>query len=446
MTGSLQLVRAANELLDSIDEKGERRPERLEELSELRAQMLLAGFNAPFSALMAASRDEMDEASADDMADVRKHMREVRYIASLKRFTLNRVRVASAAHRLADALADSGRSALIPLLPLGGSYRQALLEGGETAVEAYRKLMALFDQRSFSVRSASAVVNVVQDGEEVERTVDLEAGGDAKKTVARIFGEGATIRQVVLKKKASGLIKNHSTRVALFTLAARLGAREARAWTETQISGDDALARYNAILRKNGLTPNAVLTDSERFEKVKAEAHKAGFLTRNKAGDWVMDEEFEARLHRLRAQARRMAMERADLEVYRLLQWYYACFHAEGRKAYASMPAVLAEPSEAQLAVLNDLKPGHYPLSHPPRVLRAKMEFEAQAPPLPPREWGAAFVCLRAGLEPKWAEDELGVEAAKVASAMPLVKSLSEKPEGRAGAFVAELKKGKKKE
>lgn len=443
MTDSPRFLAEVNNYLDEIDDSGSFQPERLEKLEDYKTEMLGMGFNAPFSALMAATRDELGESGADEWRDLRKQVWEIRYLASLKHFSLNRVRVAAAAHRLAGALRDFGKPERISLLPLGGAYRKMLFEqGGEPAIEAYRKLLAIFEQRKFAVRGASAVIRIVQDGEEVERTVELSAGADAKATAARLFGKGARVQSVTLGKKSRGLIRNFSTKVALFTAAALEGAAEAKAASEAEEAGDARLARYNDILRKNGLTPDVLLTETEQFEKVKEEAARAGFLKKEK-GAWEMEEEMAARLLARRRMKRRRAMEKADEIVYRLLLRYYICHNAEGRKAYGAMPGVLAEPDEERLSVLADLQPAHDGGMQMVRAVAAKLEMEKNAPPLPPRAWGPAFVCLRAGLEPSWAAAHLGADESEVRGAMALVKTLMENPGGRAGEFMSELKKRK---
>ncbi|MDE1798184.1 MAG: DUF530 family protein [Candidatus Micrarchaeota archaeon] len=442
MSESLRFLSEVNAYLDSIDEAGDFRAERLEKLLEYKTEMLAFGFNAPFSAMMAQAKEELDEPTADENTDLRKQSQRARYVASLKKFSLNRVRVACAAHQVARALTDRARPELVALLPLGGSYRRALFAGGEAAVEAYRKLISLLQQRRFNVQGASAVVSLVQDGQEVERSIELGEGVDAKAQIKKMFGAGAQVKNVMLKRKSVALIKNYSTKVALFTVAALDGAHLAKQWMDEEEAKDERLVKYNSILRKHGLSPDVVLVETERFENVKKEAQEAGFLTRVK-GEWKMEEGFISLLHSRRARRRRLAMDRADGLVYSLLQWYYIVFNSDARKAYGAMPSVLAEPDEEQLSVLTDLAPSGYPLAHGAKVIHAKLVFEKAAPPLPSRAWGPAFVCVRGQLPASWAATEFGVKEEEIAKAMPMVKSLVEKPTGRGAAFIADLKKGK---
>src|ERR1035437_4066487 len=117
MSESLRFLSEVNNYLDSIDEAGDFRAERLEKLQAYKTEMLAFGFNAPFSAMMAQAKEELDEPTPDDVQDLRKQSSRARYIASLKKFSLNRVRVACAAHQLARALLDRKRPELVALLP-----------------------------------------------------------------------------------------------------------------------------------------------------------------------------------------------------------------------------------------------------------------------------------------------------------------------------------------
>ncbi len=438
----LPLIREANEFLDAIDENGSSEG-NVRLLEDYRSKMLLLGFNAPFAALMAQSRSESEEADATEMEDQRKQMKQIRYVASLKKSALNRARVALAAHRLQAALKEAGQDELAAHLPLGGSHLKLLTAGGDHAAEAYRKLMMLFERRSFSLKGASVTIKFEQDGETMERTLSLDAGADAKAAVRKIFGSGVKVSDILIRKKSAGLIKNHSARVALFTAAAVAGSLEGRRQLREQEKTDPRVGQYNSLLRAHGLVPDSTLLKTERFADVKTEAMGAGFLKKVK-GEWAGDDEFEAALARRRAQHKHVALSVSCLGVLRLLQWYYVSLASDARQSLGAMPSVLADPTEAQLAVLNDLKPADYPIAHPPRVIAAKLSMEKLAPPLPSRAWGPAFLSLRSGAPLKWVCAELHAREKEAADALPLVRALIQKPEGRGAKFLGALKNNEK--
>jgi len=438
MAESLHLVSDANNFLDSISKKKGDAAGRLEKLNEFKAQMIAHGFSAPFGAVMASVR-AADKPGADEIADQKKHASYMRYIAKLKKFTLNRVRVAIAAHKLAQALEDAGMGKMAMFLPFGGEYRKMLTEEGEYAAEGYKSLLSRFEQKRYPMKSASALISLMQDGQEVERTVQIDASKNAAQTIENMFGKSAKVKDVRLGRKAAGLIKNYSTKVALFSAACIHASKKAREEAEKEEGENAALAKYNKILREGGLCADCTITHAERFEDVKKRMEKEGFVQKIGA-EMIMDAEFEALLHRRRAQKRKEAMQSAAFFVYKVLSWYYVCMHEAARKAYSALPSVLAEPGEAHLSVMEELVPPEYAIAHPAKTIWHKIKMEENAPPLSSSAWGPALVCIKEGVDASFAAKEFNVPRQEVEGAIGIMKSLIEKPQGRGAKFLKKLK------
>ena len=452
MSDSLSFVAEVNRYLDSVDEQGTLDEGRMARLEEYKAGMLERGFNAPFLAMLAQTRAEMEEEAAADAQDRSRQLKRLRYIASLKRFTFNRLRVALATHKLAGALRESGQGALIPCLPLGGSYVKALSNAGEMAAEAYHYLMGLFLPRRFSIAGASALIKAAAGEKTEEKEVDLGESENPSEDLRALLGKTKGVKEVAIAQKPKGLIRNHSTRVALFTAASIAAEKEAREIMKEEMEKDagpqtganaDAgrrLKDYNALLHKNNIVPDVPLPALEGMEKLAEEAVAGGFA-RRVHGQIVMDEELELALHKRRARYRHLCIEGAGRRVFGLLVWYYVCLHAQGRKDYGSMPAVLAEPDEKLLHMLHELQPAGDPLKHPDRLLMQKLQLEGRAPPLPSRAWGPAFIALKTGQDAAWAAKYFAADEAAISQAIPIVKSLLARPGGRGAKFLQELKK-----
>ena len=437
MTDSLELVAEVNEFLDTIDESGKFEPKRQSKLEAYKTAMLEAGFNAPFSAMIAQARDlGDDEESADDTQDRSKQVKRMRYIASLKKFTLNRLRVALASHRLEQALRESGRGELAEDLPFGGAYVKEMSKGGEMALEGYQYVMGLFQPKRFQLTGASAIIKTEKDK---PQTLELDEE-DVAANLKALAGKGK-IKDIIISTQKQSLIKNHSTRVALFVMAALAGERRARAIMLDDEKKDAQVSGYNKLLHAHGIVMDShIISEDDRFLALQKSAVDAGYAKKVK-GNLVMDEELELKLFKRRQKHRRAAVDEAGAIVYRLLQWYYTCMHADARKSYGAMPAVLAEPNEEQLSVLNPLQPKKHGLSNPSKILFEKIRMEAKNPPLPAQVWGPAFLAWRAHLDAKWAATEFGVDEKAVADALPIVKSLGEQPAGRGSKFLESLKK-----
>ncbi|VVB57300.1 Uncharacterised protein [uncultured archaeon] len=440
MSDSLRLVAEVNGFLDSIDEQGRIDADRVPQLEAYKAEMLERGFGAPFLAMVAQARAELEDETADDMKDRSRQLKRLRYVASLKKFTLNRLRVSLAAHRLAQAMQESGRANMAEYLPRGGSYVKALSDGGEMAAEAYHYLMSLFLPRRFSISAASAVIKAVSGGQEEHKEVDLSNSEDAAHDLKELLGKTKGVREIAIAQKPKGLIRNHSTRVALFTAAAVGAEKKARQKMKEEEGTDAKLVAYNDLLRKHGIVPDVPVTALEGMEALRQEALAGGFAQKVH-GELLMEEELELALHKRRAKYRRLCIDGAGETVYGLLTWYYVCFHAQGRKSYGAMPAVNAEPDEQLLHVMHELQPAQDALKHPDRMLAQKMALEARAPPLPSRAWGPAFMALKSGQDAKWAAEYFHVEEEAVAQAMPVVESLVSQPGGRGAKFLQGLKK-----
>ncbi|MFA5108361.1 MAG: DUF530 family protein [Candidatus Micrarchaeia archaeon] len=440
MSDSLILTQEANDYLDSLEPSMQNAKKRIDKLNSYKAQMIIAGFDAPFRTLVAKAREDLQENSADEAADQRKHTKQIRYIASLKKFTLNRVRVAVAAHRLVQALEDANLAFLAKYLPLNGSYRKILTDSGENAAEAYHGLISIFEQKRYPIRTASALISLMQDGVEIERTIQVDANKNAKETIEKSFGKKAKVLEVRLSRKSAGLIKNYSTKVAIFSMAAAYASAHAAKELEAEEKENANLREYNNILRKNKLVPDSIISEAERFEDIKKQMQHAGFI--NKIGlDWVMHDEFYALLHRRKNQAKKIALQESEKIVYRLLQWYYVTMNKEMRMSYGAMPSVLANPDEAHLALLEDIAPKGYNLAHPAKVIAQKIAMEENAPPISSRAWGPAFLCVRASVSTQWAAKELNVDESEIKNAIPIIEGLAQGSHSRGAKFLEGLKK-----
>ncbi|PIT84992.1 hypothetical protein COU37_00510 [Candidatus Micrarchaeota archaeon CG10_big_fil_rev_8_21_14_0_10_45_29] len=438
MSESLHLVSDANNFLDSVSAERGDAANRLEKLNEFKARMIANGFNAPFGALMASAK-EAQKPGADEVADQKKHASYMRYVAKLKKFTLNRVRVAIAAHKMAQALEDANLDEMKEFLPYGGEYRKMLTKEGEYAADGYKSLLSRFEQKRYPMKSASALISLMHDGEEVERTVQIDASKNAAQTIEKMFGKSAKVKDVQLMRKAAGLIKNYSTKVALFSAACIYASKKAQKEALREERENKALAKYNQILREEGLCADCTITHADRFENVKKRMQKEGFVQKIGA-DMIMDAEFEALLHRRRAQKRKDSMQMAAFFVYKILSWYYVCMHEAARKAYSALPSVLAEPDEAHLSIMEDLVPPEYAIAHPAKTIWHKIKMEENAPPLSSAAWGPALVCIKEGVGASFAAKEFNVPKEEVEGAIGIVKSLIEKPHGRGAKFLKNLK------
>ncbi|PIN82536.1 hypothetical protein COV61_05695, partial [Candidatus Micrarchaeota archaeon CG11_big_fil_rev_8_21_14_0_20_47_5] len=211
-SSSLQLVAEANRLLDEIGEAGILREENVERITRIRSEMLKFGFDAPFSGVLAATAREMGEHGEREAVEQKKQSSYLKYVAKLKKFTLNRIRAAHAAHLMALRMKDRE---LGEHFPLGGDYLKRLVKGGEHAINSYKTLMDAFSEYGSYADEVLASVEYFEGGKKKVDSLRISHAGNLEARVKRVYGnEAKVIGKTVVKGKAS-IIKNRSTKVAL---------------------------------------------------------------------------------------------------------------------------------------------------------------------------------------------------------------------------------------
>jgi len=435
MSDSMRIAKEANEYFDGISSPLD---DNLDRILEYRSKMIESGFASPLKTLVAKLRSELVENSTEEAQDLRKHLKEIHYIASLKKSTLNRARIAIAAHKMATAFEDFGWEEIIEHLPFGGDYKKRLVEAGEHAVDAYHSLISIFEKSRHPFKSASAVISFENEGKRVERTINIDANKNAQEHIKHIFGQNAKVKDVQLRRKTVSIIKNYSSKIALFSAVSAYTAKIADEKLLFEEGHNASIKDYNQILRKHKLTPDSDLTQTDRFEDAKEELQKQGFLQKVQM-DWVMEDEFAARLHKRRAERKKICIEQAHLCVYQLLQWYYITLNKESRAAYGAMPSILIEPEGSQLTALQQLTPPGYLITNPVKLIMDKIKMEKTAPPLNSKVWGPAFVCIKTGVSAKWAAEEFRISQKEIEAATELIRPLVQEPSGKGAKFSQKL-------
>ncbi|GEM_PF-2205061 len=231
---SLALIHYANESL-------EKEPS-MEELEVLKEEMLLRRFNSPFRALVKITEKEMEEKSAEEVADLKKQVSFFRYVAMLKKSTLARVRVAIASKKIKQ---NSLYEDFANYLPVNGNYIENLIRSGATGIMVFREIEDVIKPffKSTSVRKAllSAIVFYASDG-----------------------------------------VKNEMI----------------------NSEKDEKLIEYNSILRKYKILPYSRVEHLEGFEELKKEMTEKGFFENEKMKE-EFAEKLEEKKRAIRKEIRR---------------------------------------------------------------------------------------------------------------------------------------------
>jgi len=431
MHSSLHLIARANAFLDRLElgsgsaaETRRRLEASLRVLTQLKEEMLFHGFNAPFIGLARVRRDEVeDEADARDLS---KQIARMRYIASLKKFTLARTRIAIAAHKAAlGELEHSLRPEMLAILPLDGNHIGRLVAAKEHGLYAYNTLNAILSEGG-GEKGVDVVVEHEKNGSPVRARFTLSTAKNLQERVRRIFGE--TGRILSIKPIApKGPIKRKSARVCLSAAYAVLAAAHA----ERELSEEEPprVSEYSSILRKHGLEQNALISELEDHDALKEEAAERGFL-RFEGGEAVLDEEVAAFITRrrrlLRERAARKAKELLGLD---LLKFFFLLPRREREREllFPSLPPVL---SKENLSFLDELAAIHG-IQNASGIIAAKLKAEELKLNLDGRSFGSAFFYLNSDKSAEWCEKNFGVKKERVLEAARALAPLVEAREER---------------
>ena len=274
---STLLIAEANNFLDRLE-----RPKTVKEieqnltsLARIKEEMMSAGFNATFPELMFNMKSEMlDE---DIPSDVGKQLKSLREFANLKKHTLNRVRIAIAAHNIFYNMLQRGTLyEFSNHLPFNGQYLYDLIYLGEPAIRAYNAINVILSQKKDEKGGEFTVVISVEGNKE---TLKLDSNQNLGERVKRIYGEGASILSITRRKTELPLVNGRSNRVAIAAAYAQLSAKN----IYPKLSGkvpmkDDKHKAYASVLSKYGLSADTRIDLIEDRESLEDELYSKKLL------------------------------------------------------------------------------------------------------------------------------------------------------------------------
>ncbi len=420
---SMAHVENANRLLGGARPFDEGNILKLEELKET---MMDAGFSAPFKGLLKRTMDEAGELSEAEWADLKKQVGYFKYIANLKKLSLARVSIALDAHKVAKNFAEQGYSDIVDHTPLDGNHIGSLMQAGEEGIIAYREIMdrvelAAERKKCFSVR-------VKVHGESF--TAQLENPDNIEMDIVRRYGLDAEIVAVRPSTRRVPIISSKGVRVALASAVVNYAAGEVGGWLEAEEKGE--VKKYNSILRKHGIRPDARMDRVEGFGGVKKELEKAGFL-KKKGGKLEMGKDLSVELMRRKKRRKQEVGKMASLLLLSPMFKFYLATSEEGRKRKNLYPSMAVKPGVEQAALFEEL--GRLEEGLPAdRVLMKKLELEGKGLPINGKRLGAAVLVSESGKDAAWAAKYLGMPVKDVESAAKILEKIEKG--GRGSEFL----------
>ncbi|MEM4389951.1 MAG: DUF530 family protein [Candidatus Micrarchaeia archaeon] len=433
MHSSLHLIARANAFLDKLA-LGSGSPvilrrkleSSLRVLTQLKEEMIFHGFAAPFIGITRAMPPD-EFASAEEARDLSKQIARMRYIASLKKFTLARTRIAIAAHKVAlGELEHSLRPELLQVLPLDGNYIARLVASREHGLHAYHVLTELLASNA-EQENVSVVIEHNRNGARVRTRFVLASVKNIEDRVKRSFGEDARIISIK-PHPARAAIKRRSARTCLAAAYAVLAASQ----IERELASAEVPAevmRYASIMRKHGLAADAVINESEEYEKVAAELASEGLL-RYEQGEPIVVESVASfiarRRHLLRERTVRRAKELLGLD---LLKFFLLIPRRERERGllFPSLPALL---SKENLAPFDELFSMHG-IENASDIIWTKFRAEELGLNLDGKSLGSAVFYLNSDKPVEWCEKNFGLPRERILAAARTLAPLVEAREER---------------
>lgn len=414
MRTSSSLIAEANAFLDSLQSPLTLSDvaKNIEALSELKDSMLAAGFGARF---MTTSVVLAEDSEGEGSADVGRQLRMLREFSNMKRYALNRVRVALAAHNILHNMMKRGT--VYPVadhLPYNGSYLLGLVGLGEPAVRAYAAL-----QREVSAASDEQMegfaVSVKHCGGRAR--LNLSSTQHLEERVRQCYGDDAVVTSIKKQSIAHPLVRKQSVRIALSVGYALLAARNAKSTQQPEGRLDErrqdetnteGYREYADILAKHGLDPDTRIDMFEGHERLKDLLLSKG-LIESVEEPTALNPEVSKSIKTKRSKLCSAVVEEARrsfaFDVFRF-------FLTEPRRARSSYPLFqgISAALGKQYAFLSMLQPMLG--SDPMHLLDGKLELE-KITNIRGDLLGAAYLHL-SGRSIEWCASKLGIDASEI--------------------------------
>ena len=416
---STLLIAEANNFLDRLE-----RPKTVKEieqnltsLARIKEEMMSAGFNATFPELMFNIKAEL----ADDEvpSDVTRQLKSLREFANLKKYTLNRVRIAIAAHNILYNMLQRGNSyGFANYLPFNGQYLYELIYLGEPAIRAYNAVNLILSQKKDEKGGEFTVIISVEGNKE---TLKLDSNQNLGDRIKRIYGEGASILSITRKKVELPLVNGRSNRVAIAAAYAQLAAKNVYPKLTGKVSlKEEKHKAYAEVLSKYGLSSDTRVDLIEDREALEDELYSKKLLFEQNNSK-VLDPKVVESINKNRKKFNREIVKEAENLLGEDIFFFFMSESKKARTTYPLFKGVSSEIDE-RFVFLNKLEVGKAK-----DLIMEKTTLEALVP-TSSRELAAVLV-LNSGKPKAWCMERFKISEQELDEAKtkltPYLKSVS---------------------
>lgn len=451
MQYSTTLISSANGFLDEctalkLEKNSSKKKETLKKnvskLQEYRTEMKRAGFNSPFLGLLSMTRQEVEDSSEEESQDLAKQIEKIQNLARMKKYSLNRVRVALAAHKAALGIIQGGLEAqMLEELPLDGNYISAIVSAREAGLHAFKSLMNLLEANAEKEKTIFVTVEFEKEGKKEQKTFKLASAKNIEEKIKRDFGASARIVSTRMGKSSDALVRKRSARACLSAAYAAAAFKQAAANTSRRSA---LLGEYTRLMAENGLDGSARLDVVEGFESVKKKMSASGLGTFENE-EFVLKEELKHEMARERAVLRDVCERKAKRMLALDLFNYFMLFPRKEREKGTVFPALNASVSKEKLEFLNEALRETLETEDAAGIVLRKLEAEKLALKLDSKAFGAAFAFFSTPKSLEWCAKHFKVEERKMKEAAAVLAQHVEAPQAKLAELgIAKSGKAKK--
>ncbi|MEM3408244.1 MAG: DUF530 family protein [Candidatus Micrarchaeia archaeon] len=428
---STLLIAEANSFLDRLE-----RPKTLKEiesnlhsLTHIKEEMLAAGFNATFPELMLNIKTEL----ADDeiSSDLSKQLRILREFANLKKYTLNRVKVAIASHNILYNMFQRGTVyAFADYLPYNGQYLYELIYLGEPAIRAYNALNIILSQKKEN-KSGEYTVVISVDGK--KQKIKLDSNQNLGERVRRVYGEGATILSITKRNTEKPLVNGRSNRIAIASAYARLAASLVYPrLSNSQLFTNEKHKIYSSILSKHGLSSDTRIDLLDGREDLEDELYSKNLLFEENSIKFLHPDVVNA-ITKNRKRFNKETVKEAERLLSEDVFYFFMVESKKARTAYPLFKGISSEIDE-RFNFMNKVI-GNDSVS----LIKEKLTLESLVP-TSSKEL-AAVLLLNSGRKKEWCMEKFGLSEAELDEAKSKLAPYLKNVSSQAREFLDLLKK-----
>lgn len=442
MISGMALVAEVNSYLDNLKtpKNEEEIKSNIEILKKYKEEMERLGFKTPYKGMLTIPKQIFHENSEMELREISKQIKILKYIAYLKKITLNRTNVSLVAHNIGLSTIKNRREDLYNSLPFDGNYVGLLATSGIEGNYAFRKLNDLLTS-NMNEKGKSWVVATVEyfdNGEKKRTSVKLTDVNE--EIIKNLYGEDAKIikTKVVRQKQLISSTISQLVVTIMFSVWATRKTKEMHNMLNDENKIKKEIEEYNKILSYHGLVHDIIVENIDGYDDLKNELIEKGIMERIN-GTYRIKSPLREIIYSRRRKINEITARYAVSEFLRYTYSYFIKNSRLQRTNNNLYPGLSLKPDDEALTIFDELINTHK-IMNASKILREKLRMEESVPRGFNRFWGVGLFAKLSGKDKKWCAEFFDLSEKEVEDAITSINSISGK---RGEEFIKLLKKEK---